>query len=151
VPDGTYYLVDQVTDSSGNSNVAASSGTITVAPPEVNLSLALSKFASSAKGGKKFSETLSVSNSGNIPAARTVPIVVYTSPDGLLDDATQLASITKKLNIKNGKSQSLPLSLTAPASGTSAYLIFVVDPNDTLKEVTPANDTLVSPSKVTFS
>jgi hypothetical protein len=57
----------------------------------------------------------------------------------------------KKLNIKNGKSESLPLSLTAPAGGTSDFLIFVVDPGNTLKETTPANDTIVSPSKVTFS
>jgi len=39
----------------------------------------LPKFASIEKGGKKFTETLSISNSGNIAAAGTVPIVVYTS------------------------------------------------------------------------
>jgi hypothetical protein len=151
VPNGTYHLVAQVTDSSANTSTAASSGTITVAPPEVNLKVSLAKFASAAKGGKKFTETLGIANSGNIPAVGTVPIEVFTSPDGLQADATLLATIPRKLNIKNGKSQSVPLSLTAPASGTSAFLIFEVDPSATLKETTPANDTVVSPSAVTFS
>jgi len=151
VPEGTYYLVAQITDPAGNVSDTASVGTITVAAREVNLSLALSKFATTARGGKKFSETLSISNSGNIAAAGTVPIVVYTSPDGLLDDATQLASVAKKLDVKPGKPAAISLSLIAPANGTSDYLIFVVDPDNTLKEVTPANDTLVSPSKVAFT
>jgi hypothetical protein len=151
VPSDTYHLVFQVTDKNGNITTAASVGTLTVAPPTVNLSVRLSKFASAAKGGKKFTETLSISNSGNVPATRTVPIEVFASPDDLLSDATQLPTPPKRLNIKNGRSQSVPLSLTALASGASDFLIFVVDPNNTLKEVTPANDTIFSPSKVTFS
>jgi hypothetical protein len=150
VPDGVFHLVFQVTDSSGNTSVAASTGTITVAPPQINLSLALSKFTSTAKDGKKFTETLRISNSGNVAPTRSVPIVVYTSPDGLQDDATQLASLTKNIKVKPGKPITIPLSLTAPASGMSDFLIFVVDPNNTLNEVNPANDTLVSPAKVTF-
>jgi hypothetical protein len=117
----------------------------------VNLAVSLSKFASTAKGGKKFTETLSIDNSGNTPATGTVPIEVFTSPDGLQTDETLLATLPKKLNVKNGKSQSVPLSLTAPASGTSDFLIFEVDPSNTLKETTPANDIVVSSSKVTFS
>jgi len=151
VPDGTYHVLAQVTDHQGNTTVAASLGTITVAPREINLALTLPKFAAAERGGKKFTETLGISNSGNVPATGTVPIEVFASPDGLLSDATQLPTPPKKLNVKNGKSENVSLSLTAPASGTSDFLIFVVDPNDLLKEVTPANDTIFSLSKVTFS
>jgi hypothetical protein len=149
-PDGTYHLLAKATDKSGNTAAAASVGTITVAAPEVKLSVTLSKFATTAKGGKKFTETLSIANSGNVPASGTVPIEVFASPDGLQSDATQLPTPPKKLNVKNGKSETVSLSLTAPASGISDFLIFVVDPNDKLKEVTPANDTLVTPSAVRF-
>lgn len=151
VPGGSYHLLAQVTDSTGNTSVAASSGTITVAPPQIDLGVTISKFTSTAKGGKKFTEAIKVENSGNIAAKGSLPIVVDTSPDGLLSDATQLISTGKSINVAPGKSVTISLSLTALASGTSDFLIFQIDPNNTFNDINPANNVLVSPTVVTFT
>jgi hypothetical protein len=151
VPNGTYHLLAQVTDHSGNTSVGASSGTITVAPPQIDLSVSLAKFAATAKGGKKFTETIKVANTGNIAAKGSLPIVVDTSPDGLLSDATQLASTDKSINLGPGKSITIPVSLLAPASGTSDFLIFRIDPNNKFGDINLANKIIASPSTVTFT
>jgi hypothetical protein len=151
VPNGTYHLLAEVTDQSGNSSLTASNGTITVAPRQIDLSLSLAKFASTAVAGKKLTETLRVANNGNSPATGSVPIVVYTSPDGLLSDATQLASIPKSINAKPFKPITIPLILTAPASGTSDFLIFQIDPNNQFRDINLTNNIVVSPSKLTVS
>lgn len=150
VPSGTYHLLAQATDSSGNYSVAASSGTITIAPPQIDLSVSLLKFPSSAKGGAKFSETIVVNNLGNIAAKGSLPIVVDASPNGQLTGAAQLISTGKSINIAPGKSVSIRLSLTALASGTSDFLISRIDPNNTFSDINLANNIVVSPSAVTF-
>lgn len=152
VPAGTYHVLAQVTDSKGNTAVAASDGTISVVPPQIDLSASIAKFAATAKAAKKFTETITVANTdGNIPAAGSLPILVETSPDGNTSDATPLTTITKKINIKPGKSITIPLSLTAPASGTSAFLVFQLDPNNTFADINLANNIVVSASPVIVS
>jgi hypothetical protein len=151
VPDGTYHVLAQVTDNQGNTTVAASIGTITVAPPQIDLSVSLAKFTASATGGKKFAESIKVANAGNIFAKGSLPIVVDTSPDGSLADATQLAAASKSINIGPGKSTTIALSLLAPAAAASDFLIFQIDPDNKFNDVNLANNIVVSPSAVTFS
>ncbi|HEX4125082.1 MAG TPA: hypothetical protein VHY37_10190 [Tepidisphaeraceae bacterium] len=152
VPDGTYYVVAEVIDSNGNAATTPSSGTITVAPPEVTLSASFSKFASTAVAGKKLKEKIIVSNTaGNEAAAGTLPIVVETSPDGLTTDATVVTTILKKINLKQGKSISIPLTLATSAAMNDDYLIVQLDPTNALHSVSTAGETITSPVTLTIS
>jgi hypothetical protein len=149
-PAGTYHLLLEVTDSKGNSSVAASAGTFTLAPPNVALKVTVAKFDASAKPGKSVSETLRVANSGNIAAAGSLPIEVFTSPNGQLSDATELTEITKGINIKPDKSVNIPLALNFPAAG-SFFLGFEVDPDNTFHSTNLTNNLVFSTSELTVS
>jgi cyclophilin family peptidyl-prolyl cis-trans isomerase len=152
VPAGTYYLLAQVVNQNGNTTVAASTSTITVTPPQIDLSLSIPHFVSTAKAGKPFIETIKVSNTaGNIAATGTVPILVATSADGIPGDSTALTSITKKINVPAGKSVLIPLSLVAPAAaGTSVFLLFDIDPNNTLGDIDLSNNLVESALPLTI-
>jgi hypothetical protein len=152
VPNGTYYLIADVTDSSGNTATTASSGTITVAPPEVDLSAAFSKFSSTAVAGKKLKETIVVSNTaGNEAATGILPIEIETSPDGLLSDATVVTPTSKKINLKQGASISIPLTLTASAALNDDFLIVDIDPSNTLHSTSTTGELVVSATKLAVS
>lgn len=152
VPAGTYRVLAQVVDQSGNATVAASTGTINVETPQIDLSLSIPHFVSTAKGGRPFVETIKVSNTaGNIAATGTVPILVATSADGIPGDSTELTMITKKINVPAGRSVLIPLSLVAPAeAGTSVFLLFDIDPNNTLGDIDPSNNLVESALPLTI-
>ncbi len=59
-------------------------------------------------------------------------------------------STGKSINIAPGKSTKITLSLTGLASGTSDFLIFQIDPNNTFSDINLANNVVVTPSVVTF-
>jgi hypothetical protein len=149
-PAGTYHLLFEVTDDKGNSSVAASSGTITVGPPDVALVVGVSKFDSTAKAGKNFTETIRVANNGNTAAVGSLPIEVLTAPNQQLDDSSQLTEITKGINIKPGKSETIPLSLNVPDAG-SFFLGFHIDPDNTFLNSNVANNLVFSSSELTVS
>ena len=47
--------------------------------------------------------------------------------------------------------QSVQQPFVAPASGTSEFLIFVVDPNNQFSDIDLANNVVTTPAAVTFS
>jgi hypothetical protein len=100
--------------------------------PLISLSGAFAHFNSSAKAGKKFSETITVTNNGNATITGTLPILVDTSPDQTLASGTVLTTISKNINIKSRKSARITLSLTAPAEAGSFHLVMELDPQSTL-------------------
>jgi peptidyl-prolyl cis-trans isomerase A (cyclophilin A) len=150
VPAGTYNVLAQVIDSSGTATVAASTSTLSVVEPQIDLAVSVARFTATAKSGKHFNETIKITNDGNIPATGTLPIVVETSPDGNVADATVLTTITRKINLAANRSLVIPLPLVAPASGTD-YLIFVIDPNNTFSDVNLSNNLVVSALPLTIS
>ena len=150
VPPGVYHIIAQVTDSSGNVSESASAGTITVAPPQIDLGVAIGKFTTAAKHGKKFTETIIVTNTGNTAATGPLAIQVQTSPDANPANGTSLANLTKQINLKPNKSLSIVLSLLAPSAG-SFFLIFTADPSNTFADINLANNTAISSGPVTVS
>jgi uncharacterized repeat protein (TIGR03803 family) len=151
VANGTYHVIAQVTDNNGVTSAAASSDTITVAPAQIDLAGAILKVLSTGKGAKKFTPTLRVTNNGNTAAVGTLAVEVETSPDGLAGDATPIVTDNKGINIKPGKSVTIPAGFVAPASGTSSFLIFVIDPANQFSDIDLTNNLVVSPTAVAFS
>ena len=129
---------------SGHAFLLPSTSENAVPVSQIELSGAFAKFNSSAKAGKKFTETITVSNTGNAPASGVLPIVVSTSPDQSLADAAALTTIDKKVDIKPGKPAKISLSLTAPAEAGSFHLIIQLDPNNTLGNDILTNNTFAS-------
>lgn len=146
---GTYNVLAQVVDSSGNATVAVASSTLSVVEPQIDLAVSIPRFNASAKSGRHFVETIKVTNNGNIPAKGPLDIEVETSPDGGTTGATVLTTITRNINLGAKRSVIEPLLLTAPAAG-SDFLIFVVDPNNTFSDVNLSNNLIVSPLALTI-
>lgn len=146
VPAGAYQWIEQITESGGTDDAVAAQQ-ITVAAPQVDLSGSFAKFADSAKAGKKFTEVISVENTGNVTAFGTLPIVVETSPDQNPADATELATINKKVNIGTAKSEKISLSLNLPLAG-SYFLIVELDPQKTLADDISLNNIFASAAAV---
>jgi hypothetical protein len=147
---GTYHLLLEVTDKNSDSSVAASAGAFTLAPPNVALKVTVAKFEASAKTGKSVTETLRVANSGNIAATGSLPIEVFTSPNGQISDATEFTEITKGINIKPGKSVNIPVALSFPTAG-SFFLGFDVDPDNTFHSTNVANNLVFSSTELNVS
>ena len=145
VPNGTYHVITQVTDNAGNVTEAASTGTITVAPPQIDLSATIGKFTATARAGKKFVETITVANTaGNTAAVGSLAIEVDTSPDSNPANGTVLTTLTKKINLKPGKTLNVALSLLAPATGSPFFLVFKLDPENAFQDINLANNVVVS-------
>jgi hypothetical protein len=146
VPNGTYHVVVQVTDPAGVTSDAASAGTITVAPPQIDLAGAFSKTPVPGKGGKTVL-TLNVSNMGNSAAAAALTFNVDRSPDGQLSDATVITTSTKKINLKPQKSTKIVDAVVLPAG--AYFMVIQLDPSDAFKDINLANDVFASSSQVT--
>lgn len=131
VPNGTYHLVAEITDPSGNTVDAPSATTISVAPPEISLSGAFAKTPVPGKTGKT-SLTFTVGDTGNTTATGNLAFNIDSSPDGLLSDATQITTSSKKINIHAGKSMKITTSVMLPAG--TYFLVVQLDPSDAFNE-----------------
>jgi hypothetical protein len=148
VPNGTYHVLVQVTDKSGNSSVAASTGTITIAAAEVDLAGAFSKSVVPAAHGQT-PLTFTVSNNGNIPADGSLTFNVDRSPDGKVSDATIISTLHKAIALKPGKSQKITALVQLPAG--TYFVVIQLDPANSFKDPNLANNTFASPAQVTAS
>jgi len=131
VPNGTYYFVGEITDPSGNVVDVPSATTIAVEPPEISLSGAFAKTPVLGKTGKA-SLTFTVSNAGNTTATGNLAFNIDSSPDGLLSDATQITTSSKKINIRAGKSMKITTSAVLPAG--TYFVVIQLDPSDAFNE-----------------
>ena len=132
---GTYTLEAQVLDLAGNPSVVAVPGTVKLAAPFIALSESFAKLtlpvAVVAGSPIKAAAVLKISNAGNIASTGPTTIGIYASPDGLIADATLIASVTRKLSIKANGSASVTIPIGAiPASLNGNYKIVaqVTDP-----------------------
>lgn len=131
VPNGTYYFVAEITDPSGNIVDVPSAATIAVQPPEISLSGAFAKTPVPGKTGKT-SLTFTVSDTGNTTATGNLAFNINSSPDGLLSDATQIMTSSKKINIRPGKSMKITSSVVLPAG--TYFLVIQLDPANAFNE-----------------
>jgi hypothetical protein len=152
IPNGTYKLVVNITEPGGVTAFAAASQTITVAPPEIVLAGSVAKIPATAKAGKPLPVTISVSDTGNIAAVGSLPMIVYASPDGMLADAQQLSSQSHRISIKPGKTLRFALAkLVAPTTAGRYFILIRLDPAATFPAVTDPDTLLVSATAVAVS
>lgn len=126
VAPNTYNVLLVTTDPAGNTQTVAS-GQLTVAAPVVDLSGAFVKAPTTATAGKKVpvSFTITNSSSANVPAIGTIQIDVDSSATGGVSGATVLDTITKKVNIKPGKSMRVTASVVL---STTSFVVVNIDP-----------------------
>ena len=126
VAPNTYNVIIVTTDPAGNTQSSVA-GQLTVAAPLVDLSGAIVKAPTSAKAGKKVPVSFTITNStgANVPAVGTIEIDIDSSPDGAASDATVLGTITKKVNLKPGKSMRVTASVVL---STTSFVVVNIDP-----------------------
>lgn len=104
-------------DPSSNSNDSTTGPALDVAAGFISLSEVFAKdtlAATLVAGGKTHAvAAIRITNSGNISSSGSTAIAIEMSPDGLLADATAIATVTKTLHILPGKSVvvSVPVTL----------------------------------------
>jgi hypothetical protein len=128
VAPGTYNVLLTATDPTGATQTTTAQQ-LTVLSPVVDLTGAFAKAPTAAKAGRKvpFAFTITNSSAANVAAVGSVQIEFESSPDGLLADASPLESITKRVNLKPGKSVRLTVSL---ALSTTSFVVADVEPGN---------------------
>ncbi|HWE97933.1 MAG TPA: peptidylprolyl isomerase [Tepidisphaeraceae bacterium] len=123
---GTYTLLVQTTDPSGNVTDATTGPTIQVAAPFVSLTASAASIKPTALKLKK-SGTLTVTlfNAGNVTTSGSATINIGVSADGQTE-AFSLTQFTKAIKVKPNHSLVLRLHLVVPATATAGtYTPFV--------------------------
>ncbi|HEY2586148.1 MAG TPA: FG-GAP-like repeat-containing protein [Tepidisphaeraceae bacterium] len=149
---GTKFVVAVVTDPGSMTGVGASSNTIQVQLPVVDLSGAFVKVPTSAKAGGRATVTISVTQNGNVPVNASLPIQLLTSTSADGSNPTNLVTLTRHVATPAGKTIRLSLQVTLPsAAGTAAFLVAVLDPTNTLGDNNLANNTFVSATAISLT
>ena len=144
VPNGSYYLLVNVTDPGGNTATTSSTGTTTIAAPFIALSETFSRLTipASVRAGAKISAvaSLTVTNNGNVASTGNTAIALYASPTGTFSSGdTQLTSLNKPLVIKPGASKLVNLPLkTVPAALPDGIYHVLAQVTDSKGDVTTA-------------
>jgi uncharacterized cupredoxin-like copper-binding protein len=146
VPDAVYHLVARVTDPQGLTSTVASTFTISVAPAQIDLSGAFAKTPVPGKSGKTVL-TFSITNAGNTPAVGPLTFSIDSSPDGQLPTAIERTRVTKKINLKPGKSTHITVPAALPAG--TYYLLIHLDPDNSFQDVNPGNNSFATSTTVT--
>jgi hypothetical protein len=136
-----------IPESRENNNVA--SAPVVVAPPFIDFATTVNSITATAVSGKKFSVPVTLTNNGNVPSKGTATFTILaTTHDapGSLDDTT-ITTVTKPLNVKNGKSKKLKLSVLLPTLAPGNYR-FIVSTAFTgnLADNVAINDVGISPN-----
>ena len=139
------------TDPSGATQSAVSQQ-LNVAAATADVTGAIVKAPGTAKAGRKVPLTFTIANStaANVAASGAVQIRFEAFPDGLPSDASVVDSVTKRVNLKPGKSMTFTVSL--PFSATS-FVIVDVDPNNAAfpNDTNPANNVFATSQAVVVS
>jgi CARDB len=150
VANGPYFVLAEVTGSLAGSgdNVGASSGTIAITDPFVDLSDSIVRNGKTSvlPGQTSGGETVTIFNNGNVTATGTVKIEFQTStsPDG--SNPVFIVTETEQIKIAPGKSKSFH-NARKVALGTlpgAYYTIATVDPGNTFDESDTTNNTAIA-------
>jgi uncharacterized repeat protein (TIGR03803 family) len=146
---GTYHVVAQATNATGTAIDAASAGTVTVAPAQIDLSGAFVKATRTVKNGKSLSVTFTLTNAGDVPAVGSLPIQIDLSTADTDDQDLNLAQIGHPINVKPGKRVTVTVKDDVLAVPNGTYFVFVqLDPDNTFNDVNTANNDFASPAAV---
>lgn len=151
VPPGTYNVLVVTTDPSGTTQTPLSQP-LTVAAPVVDLTGSIVSAPATDKAGRKAPITFTIANSltANVAAVGALQIQFATSPDGSPADASPIESITRRINLKPGRSMRINFSL--PLTATS-FVVVDLDPGNTAftNDVNSANNVFATPQAITVS
>lgn len=145
LPDGTYTLLAQTTDPTGNVTDASTGPTVVVAAPFVSLSASgVSLKPAPLKIGKSANLTITLANGGNIASSGSASIEIsLLAPPSTT--ALGLADLTKSVKIKANGSTVLHLHFVVPTTamaGTYTPSVSVTQDNSTANAQGTAQITL---------
>jgi hypothetical protein len=145
LPVGTYTLLAQVKDASGDVSVSSTGQTVTIAEPVTALSATVTGLKPTAVvAGKTFSFTLIISNTGNIATTGRASIAVGLSEDGATV-AIPITIIVQKLQIKpNAKPLMLHLKVKVPTSALGMSLYPIIDLTQDAATTSAVSNTAIS-------
>ena len=150
---GSYQLLAQTIDSSGNTSAASSGPSLTAAAPFLAFSDSILSTTLGAQdvSGQRSRATvrLEVTNQGNIAATGSSTIALYVSPDATPADGTLIRSLRQPLALRPGADRilTIPLqSLPAVADGSYFLVVQITDPQGNLTSAAAtAQYTLAAP------
>jgi hypothetical protein len=150
VAPGTYNVLVVTTDAAGT--VQSTAGQLTIVAPTVDITGSIVKAPTTVKAGATAPLTFTISNSSsaNVAAVGTIQIQFDTSADGLLSDATTVASTSKRLNLKPGKSMKVTFSVTLSKTG---FVLVNLDPGNAVfkNDANLANNVFATSQAITVS
>ena len=154
VADGTYNITatidstNVVAETDESNNTATSTAPVAIALPVVDL---VPTVGSPARGsftiGRRTSVPITIVNNGNVPASGIITIDLFASGDNLIDAGDlPLASVTKKIRLRNGQSRPIRVSFVVPANLTAGeyFVTTNVDSAGVIQESDETNNTAVS-------
>ena len=134
---GSYFIVGQVTDSSGGISTMATAATLNVIAPTIDFSGVFKKSPSIGHVGKPLVASITVSNSGNVAAIGMLPIQV-NSFDGTSN--LLVGNLSQKINIKPGKSETFAMKNLIATTAGDYNLFITLDPNNTFGDIDTTNN-----------
>jgi hypothetical protein len=106
---GDYKLLAEVTDPNDTVTSISSTTTYNFAPPFLTFALSgITETPAAALTGKPIIMTLTIENTGNIPATGEAMIVLGVSSNGIAQ-FSQLTTVTRRVSLAPGKQQTLTL------------------------------------------
>ena len=158
LPAGTYTLLAQVTDPTGNTGVATGGPIIQVAAPSVSLQPTLQRttLPAAVLSDQKTSAvaSLRITNAGNSRSVGAIGIALYFSPTGQVSDGTLIATAGTSQIIEPGGAISLnfPLKMIPTGlSGNFSLVALVTDPLGGSNATASAATFAITPATVTLS
>lgn len=149
---GSYYIIAQLTDSSGAVSIGTVAQPLTVVPPTIDLSGAFVSVPRTGKAGRKAIVNFKLTNSGTITANAELPVDIFSSTSGSLEaTATSIDDFSRHVVIGPGKTIRLQALLTLPSTAGADYLIVELDPQNTLNDVNLSNNVFTSATTTTIS
>ncbi|HEV2315950.1 MAG TPA: VCBS repeat-containing protein [Thermoplasmata archaeon] len=150
--DGSYYLIANLTDSTGAVSTAAAEQPVTVVPPTIDLSGAFVTVPRAGRVGRRAIVSFKITNSGSITASGTLPVEIFASTTGSLDaSAVSVANFTRRIAIGAGKTIRMQAVTTLPSSAAAYYLVGELDPQNTLNDVNLSNNIFASATTISLS
>jgi len=143
VADGSYFMVADVSgggisESSTSNNQAASTNTVTIAAPFVDLSGQASP-PKGVKAGRKATLPLTITNGGNSLLSGASSVRVTLTPSGGGSPTT--IDVPASLKLKPGASKTFKLKFAAPPTAGSYTVSAAVDAGNAIAESDEANNT----------
>jgi subtilase family serine protease len=154
VADGQYFILANLDSANGiaegneGNNVAASAAPVLIAEPFVDL---VATVGAPPRGsftiGRRTSVPITVTNNGNVPASGLLQIDVFASADAARGtDDSPLASLTRRVRIRNARSRIIRVGFIFPAEllAGSYFVTTTIDAPNAIAESNETNNDAAS-------